>query len=206
MLLELDPLYPSQQRFKVCQHTVSAVAGALALLQPVSASWSAEIPSEVNSALDTFVGYVMLDAWIANQDRHHENWGAIAEALFRLAPTFDHGAALARNLTDSERRERLSTKDQNRSLAAFVMKGRSAFYASDADKKPLSTLDAFLSFAEMSPVATQAWTQRLFAVSSEQIQSILDRVPGNRISDVGRDFTQALLLENQRRLKEAICQ
>ena len=45
-----------------------------------------------------FVGYVLLDAWIANQDRHHENWGALRHGdELRLAPTFDHGASLVNN-------------------------------------------------------------------------------------------------------------
>lgn len=53
------------------------------------------MPSGLSSALDVFAGYVLLDAWIANQDRHHENWGALrmGTALY-LAPSFDHGAAL----------------------------------------------------------------------------------------------------------------
>ncbi len=71
--------------------------------------------------LDVFVGYVMPDAWIANQDRHHENLGALWDGeVLRLAPTFDHGAALARNPRDSERQERLTTRDGNRTVAAFA--------------------------------------------------------------------------------------
>ena len=42
------------------------------------------------SALDVFVGYLLLDAWIGNTDRHHENWGFVlvgeANERGRLAP------------------------------------------------------------------------------------------------------------------------
>ena len=30
--------------------------------------------SAIADAVDAFVGYILFDAWIANTDRHHENW------------------------------------------------------------------------------------------------------------------------------------
>ncbi len=134
LLLTLDPEYPKEQRFKVKQHTVEAVTEALATLKVPSDLWMKGTTTEIESALDVFVGYVMLDAWVANPDRHHENWGALSDDDgLRLAPTFDHGAALARNLLDSEREERLVTKDRNRTIEAFIERGRSAFYGSTSD-------------------------------------------------------------------------
>ena len=116
MMLTLDPEYPAKgsNRYKVKAHTVSAVSGVVRLLNPPTSVWSSDLPENVDSAMDVFIGYVMLDMWIANQDRHHENWAAVwdGEAL-HLAPTFDHGAALARNLSDQERLDRLTTKDRN---------------------------------------------------------------------------------------------
>ena len=103
-----------------------------------------------------FVGYVMLDAWIANQDRHHENWAAIAlpeEKALRLAPTFDHGASLARNISDAERKERLESRDKGQQIPHFASRARSAFYASPADDRTLGTLEAFARFAQTAPTA-----------------------------------------------------
>ena len=54
----------------------------------------------VFTASDVFVGFILLDAWFANQDRHHENWGALRDDVLRLAPTFDHGASLARFIAE----------------------------------------------------------------------------------------------------------
>lgn len=31
----------------------------------------------IETAIDTFIGYLLLDAWIGNSDRHHENWAFI---------------------------------------------------------------------------------------------------------------------------------
>lgn len=204
LLLASDATYPREQRFKVRQHTVEAVSTCVqGLWAPDESSCTGCPPLNRRHALEYFVGYILLDAWIANQDRHHENWAAIwSGSKMRLAPTFDHGAALARNLTDEERKERLSTKDRNRTVAAFAERGRSAFYASEADKKPLTTLDAATAFSDLAPASKRAWLDRLLAVSRDQLCRILDRIPDKRISDVGREFTLALLLENQRRLKD----
>ena len=145
----------------------------------------------------------MLDAWIANQDRHHENWGAIWDgSAWRLAPTFDHGAALARNLLDEEREERLTSKDRNRTVAAFAAKGRSAFYASPADRRPLELRDAFRAFAAQVPNAGRGWLDRLRAVNPDEIRQVLEQVPRTRMSEVCKHFTLELLQTNQRRLLE----
>ena len=198
-----------QQRFKVRQHTVDAVASVVSALETPTPNWATNIPSGVESALDVFVGYVMLDAWIANQDRHHENWGALlplhqqsAVLYLYLAPTFDHGAGLGRNLTDSERQERLSSKDRNRTVAAFAKRGRSAFYRAGTDTHSMGTLEAFLAFGDRSPTAKQSWLERLLAVNLDNVSSILERVPSERMSPVGKEFTLALLHENRRRLLE----
>ncbi len=83
-----------KSRYKAKKHTIEAAVEVLQKLAPPSPEWCPNLPDGIHSALDVFVGYLMLDAWIANQDRHHENWGAISlNDGLHLAPTFDHGAA-----------------------------------------------------------------------------------------------------------------
>ncbi len=203
LLLALDPQYPKQQRFKVRQHTVEAVSEVMRGLRRPAREWSAHAPEGIGPASDFFAGYVMLDAWIANQDRHHENWGALWDGNeLRLAPTFDHGAALARNLLDSERQERLTTRDRKRTVAAFASRGRSAFYRSAEDQRPLELREAFRAFAEQVPSAAQAWLARLRAVNRDAVWAILERVPRERMSDTCKRFTMELLATNQQRLLE----
>ena len=201
LLLAVDPQYPRAQRFKVRHHTVEAVTEIVAQLAPPPDQWMQNVPAGAESALDVFAGFVMLDAWIGNQDRHHENWGALWDGSnLRLAPTFDHGAALARNLLDSAREDRLTSKNRNRTIAAFVERGRSAFYASTADKRPLELRDAFRAFAQRAAGAARAWLDRLQTVKREEISAILEKVPANRMSETCKRFTVELLLANQRRL------
>jgi hypothetical protein len=204
LLLAFDPAYPHTQRFKVRQHTVEAVCEIVASIGPPEQEWMEGAPAGISSAMDVFVGYVLLDAWIANQDRHHENWGAIwTNAEFSplaLAPTFDHGAGLARNLQDGEREERLTTKDRNRSLPTFATRGRSAFYESPTAPKPLLLLDAFQRFAAHCPSAASIWMKRLRAVNTSAVSGILDEVPGERMSPISQRFTHQLLEINRQRL------
>jgi hypothetical protein len=203
LLLAFDPQYPTEQRFKVKQHAVETVCDIVTTLELPPAEWMAGVPDGIESALDVFAGYVMLDAWIANQDRHHENWAALWDgSAMRLAPTFDHGAGLARNLLDSERQERLTTKDRNRTVAAFAQKGRSAFFGSPTDARPLELLEAFYAFAKSVAQAAKTWQDRLAAVNADAIQAILERVPARRMSEICKRFTLELLLANQHRLLE----
>lgn len=202
LLLEQDASYPTEQRFKVRGHYVEAVCEVLASLSPPGAEWMGHCPDAIRSSLDVFIGYVMLDSWIANQDRHHENWAAIRGDRLLLAPTFDHGAGFARNLTDAERAERLTTRDGNRSIAAFATRARSAFYADPEGARPMLTLAAFERFASRSPAAARTWIGRLAAIDSAAVSGILDRVPSTRMSDVTRRFTLELIEANRTRLLE----
>ena len=142
LLLKLDQSYPTDinKKYKVRAHTVNAIIEALGNLQPPSVP---ERQPEFSTALDYFVGYVQLDAWIANQDRHHANWAAIEEqdGTLRLASTFDHAAGLARNLRDEERIDRLQTSFPARSISTFATKSKSACYLLPTDQRTLSTFD-----------------------------------------------------------------
>jgi hypothetical protein len=208
LLFAVDPEYPAgtPRKYKVRQHTVEAVAEVLSLLQPPPEQWMRGVPAGVDSALGVFAGYVMLDAWIANQDRHHENWGVLFDqtrptgSQLALAPTFDHGASMARNLTDSERQERLVTKDVNRQIPAFSRRARSAFYGESTPEKPMTTVEAWYALAGRAPEAAKVWLGRLAAIGPDSLRQLLEEVPPNRLSRIGRDFTLYLLLENQKRL------
>jgi hypothetical protein len=205
LLLAHDPAYPGQghHKYKVRAYTVDAVQNCVQQLAPPSWNWIAIVPSGITTAVDVFVGYVMLDAWIANQDRHHENWAAISlpeEKGLRLAPTFDHGASLARNISDVERKKRLESRDERRRVAHFASRARSAFYASASDTRTLGTLEAFDLFAQASPAAAKIWLGAMKSVTREEIAAIIMEVPPNRMSEVARRFTLELIMANQARL------
>jgi hypothetical protein len=201
-LLEvLDPAYPQGRKYKVRGHTVPAVWKALELLQLPPTSYLVGMPGGIESAFDVFCGYVLLDAWVANQDRHHENWAALlCDGVLRLAPTFDHGASLVRNLTDEERKERLSTRDRGRQIAAFARRARSAFYADASETRPMNTIEVWRSFSQKAPQAGNIWLERLSELSEASVAEVLGQIAPQRMSQIARDFSLRLLMENRQRL------
>lgn len=205
LLLERDPDYPTadDRKYKVSQHTVIAVSKVLSDLLPPQIDDTDKLSCSLNTALDIYIGYVLLDTWLANQDRHHQNWGAIRVGQeIRLAPSFDHGASMARNLTDEERLKRLETTDAGYRVEAFAAKARSAFFETNADSRPLTTLDAWQRFSSQSPMARSIWLEKLNAIKHNAVGEILAQVPPHRMTPICRDFTLRLLNENRRRLLE----
>ena len=212
MLQALDPDYPEGMKYKVRQHTIDAVTEVLRVLVPLPERHGGiALPAGIDSALGVFIGYVLLDAWIANQDRHHQNWavlrspGALSSSNLHLAPTFDHGASLARNLIDAERSERLTSRDGNRQVAAFVRRARSAFYANPQQTRAMTTFEAWDAFSRKSPEAATIWLETLRRADENMVQNIVDQVPPQRMSQISRDFTRALLSENRKRLLAGEC-
>ena len=207
LLYQRDPNYPAQTEAKygVREHTVEAAAAAIAGLNPPAPELMQGIPPGIDTAIAVFVGYLMLDAWVANQDRHHLNWGAVQDerGVLRLAPTYDHGSSLARLLTDKERKERLETKDKNRTVDFFARRARSAFYKAVTDNKSMLALDVFRHLAESQKVAADIWLDKLGTIDSDTIDAILAEVPPDRMSPVTRQFTLKLLTINQGRLLES---
>lgn len=203
LLVQRDLAYPSddQMKYGIKEYTVEAVAPVIAELELPDAKWMALCPDGIATSSDVFVGYLLLDAWVANQDRHHQNWGAIRDGQhLRLGPTYDHGASLARNVTDGEKKARLQTIDQNYTVAYFARRGASAFYGSVADKKTLSALEVFRRFAHYASAGANIWTERLRTVKPETVKAFLNEIPPQRMTPVTREFTLELLMINQQRL------
>lgn len=196
------PKVEGERQVRVKEHTVNRVLGCLdAGINPPRGSRSIE---GLNAG-DVFCGYLMLDALISNQDRHHENWAIIVDndtGERYLCPTYDHAASLGRELRDTERQERLTTRDRNRSVTQFVSKARSELFRLKTDKKRLLTIDAFYSAIEKRHAARSHWLTKLELLSDTSIMSILDSVPTDLISAPARAFALQMILENKKRLIE----
>lgn len=154
----------------------------------------------INIAHHVFVGYLMLDALISNQDRHEENWGLILtkDKTFHLAPTFDHAASLGRNESDETRLERLNSNDAGRSVSSYVKRAKSQVYAPNGTR--IKTLDAFEAYGVMHPRAALSWLERLNGISDADIRVVVDRVPTTRMSNIAKDFAFSIMAENKRRI------
>ena len=167
-------------------------------------------PVGIETAVETFVGYLLLDAWIGNTDRHSENWGVLDKPesaptlnIARyLAPTYDHASSLGVRISDEERQKRLLTKDTGYSVQAYAKRCFSQLYGSDNRPKPLKTFEAFREAALYYPQAAQVWLNCLTRISANDTLAIFNRIPGERISQITIEFSQELLKFNRERLLE----
>ena len=206
LLLELDPDYPTEEKYRVPQHTVARVAKALSLnvIQLPIAYSSTEV---IRRPMDLFAGYLLLDALISNQDRHHENWGVLlqrstTDQRVELAPTFDHASSLGGILLDDERQRRLSTNDKGFTVAAFVQKARSAFFSEGNVKNQLTTLNAFAQTSAFCPQATGYWRQKAAVLDDLAIRAIVERVPASRMGNFSKQFAVEMIRCNREAILE----
>jgi hypothetical protein len=198
ILAGLASSYPREQAYRLSEHTLTSVFNALSspgLRLPLG--WEA-LP-RITSAACVFVGYLLLDAWIGNGDRHHENWGFVIQlpdGIPHLAPTYDHASCLGRELQEKKRREKL----QQQTIEQYVKKSRSAFYQQASDRKAVPTFDAFVIKARRYSQSASIWLNQLESITSEDIRGILNRLPKDRMSPVALEFAAQMLDINKTRL------
>ncbi|WP_141217789.1 phosphatidylinositol kinase [Bordetella genomosp. 7] len=187
------------------QHTITAV---MSYLRAGSGNRSIRPPlgfdptDHISSPLDVFVGYLMFDVWIGNQDRHDQNWGVSRSAAnqeVRLLPSYDHGSSLNRNEADHVLTERLTTRDIGRHISTHARKARSALFprTEESNTKALLTSEAFEYAARLRPKAAREWIERLAAVDDERVAGTIEAMPEAWMSDAAKRFVQEYLRLNR---------
>lgn len=154
------------------------------------------------SAVEVFVGYLMLDALVANQDRHHENWGLIAtrEKQIHLAPIYDNASGLGRNESDETRNEILTTSDGRRHITAYVQRATSAFYQSPNSPKAMSSIEAFKEAQKTYPFAASVWLAQLEGLNLESVAELFSLIPAGYITPTAAKFALEMIRLNRDRL------
>ena len=197
------PLLTEEVFARIREHTLDIVLGTLDspdLAVQVPPEWVA--PTGIETSSDVFVGYLLLDAWIGNTDRHDKNWGLVERlttdgVLRYLAPTFDHASSMGREVTDDERRDRLGSKDRGRQVEAYASRARSALFHTTADRKPMHPILAFQRAAQARPRAASTWLEHLRSVSDATVEAVIERIPAIRMTDHSRTFALRVLNLNR---------
>jgi hypothetical protein len=153
---------------------------------------------------DVFAGFLILDAWIANRDRHDENWAVLLppgdSPPGRLAGSYDHATSLGFNLQDADRDRRLL----GGTVRTWAMRGDAyRFEWPEGRKQNVPTLVEFAAMAlSMRPPAVRShWASRLQAVGDQTIPNLVARVPG--MSQLACRFVVELTSINRERLLDA---
>lgn len=176
-------------------HSVPAIAAALDGCGPPPGT-----PGR--SALEVFAGYLVLDAWVANQDRHDQNWAVLRRAdatgELVLAASYDHASSLGFSLDDEQRQRRIA----DRSIAAWVERGRAQRFEHDpaAPRHAIPTLVdlAHRALDLTGPATRERWLGGLRDLDPAATEDAVRRTP--ELSDVSASFILILLSVNRGRL------
>lgn len=190
--------YDKTKKLKQSNHTIQNIVKA------IKSMFSSE--RHVQIVLEQLAGYIVLDALIGNTDRHHENWGLLSrvvriddpiedwdypvmQRIYSVAPSFDHASSLGRELLDSTRQRFLS---EGRMLK-YVKNGRGGIYQHGRDKHGENPLEMVKFAYRLYPGFFRPTLMTLENVPLADILAVLDRIPDNRISEIGREFAKAIL-------------
>ncbi len=153
---------------------------------------------------DVFVGYLLLDALIANRDRHEHNWAVLTPQLTtsseRLSPTYDHASSLGYNLSDTKREALLERAE---GLRDWAEKGTAWRFEHDV-KAPTLVDHAARALLLCSSEGAQWWHQRLRTLDLGSVLDALRRRAIPEMSEPAARFAHDLLVMNLERLRDAV--
>jgi hypothetical protein len=157
------------------------------------------------------VGYFVFDALVGNTDRHHENWGMLLKRVMppgggkqkieqvrfqvTVAPTFDHGSSLGRELLDD--RARLLLADP-KGIQRYIRKATGGIFENDQARKGLSPMALVELIAATYPDLVKPWRNRIAALPEDFAVPLLAGVPESCMSPASREFVLAFLSESRK--------
>ena len=152
------------------------------------------------TAFGVFAGYLTLDALVANQDRHEDNWAVLlppAPSTDRLlCPSYDHGSCLGFNLLP----DRCETYLRSGQLESYARKGVAQRFEPPAG---YDTFPSLVDFARRAldlagSMAAEHWLARVERLAEDEIDQVIEQVEG--VLHPVATFTKELVKLNRRRL------
>ncbi len=181
LLEQSIPNYNQANDYQV-QNVIQTLLDGLVKLPP-----NYEVPDGIEHGADMFVGILLLDAIVSNEDRHDHNIDIVRQANGEsyISPVFDNGSSLGSTETDRFRSQ-MSPEQYSKYSVSFF----------DFQSSDITGIEAFKQAAELRPKAAKIWLDRLLRIQPEQIQSIFDRLPDNRITESAKLFAIEILNYN----------
>jgi hypothetical protein len=180
-------------------HNVANIRAALARF---SAPPNSPTPDGFD-AFDVFAGYLVFDALIANGDRHDRNWAVLIRPPGDSGPdalcgSYDHASSFGFNVSDEERRRRLS----NGTVESWARKGAARQFEHRRGHRQ-SLVELARSAVALCPERVQRhWLDSVLSVQSDVVDLLLDAAAG--LSDATRQFTREVIMINRGRLLDAL--
>ncbi len=168
-----------------------------AVLKDVTTPQSWDGPAGADAAFGVFCGYLVLDALIANTDRHEENWAVIRgrNAVVRLCASYDHATSLGFNLSD-ERRDQLARDPAK--LQAWLQRGTARRFEGG---RHISLVSHAVQAIDLAPSwARSRWSRAVADLDLNSLGVVIDTTAPTSMSAQARSFAIQLVEANRRRL------
>lgn len=197
LLAEFDPTYVSRAKGRP-GHSLERIAHALQAGR-VDAPFGAP---DGFGAFDVFAGYMLLDAWIANCDRHDDNWSILIPPPggynYRLCGSYDQSSSLGYNVNSARCAQLLAEPG---GIARWAYKG-TAHRFEHGPNGPVSLVAHACGALAMCPPAVRTfWIDNIGDISQDTVDELMNSVPN--LSGHWRTFATELLIINKGRLLDA---
>lgn len=198
LMAAADPTYQSQIKGRA-GHSLVRIAAVLGDCDPPP---SPGIPGGFG-AFDVFGGYMVLDAWIANRDRHDDNWAILipppdSTGRLQLSASYDQSSSLGYNVRESECVSRLGRPG---GVEQWARKGTAHRFEHDPAIGPPTLVEhAMAALRLCRPLVRRFWLDKIGDISGDD-SAVLERVP--EMSDPCRTFAYEVLRINRERLIDA---
>ena len=164
-----------------------------------------ESESQRQEAKCQFAEYLILDAVIGNTDRHSENWGVlkrltVPDSVESIAPSYDHGSSLGRELSD-ERREQLLAEN---GAGRYMERGRGQIFRHGSRRRRPSPLQLIRLEAPEYPDLFRGALAKLDSLEESSLSQIVDSVPDDWMSSAAKSFAFELMSYSCGQLREVI--
>lgn len=201
MLHDIDVELSDSKRDKTASigHSIVNIFRSLEGYGPVpeETSWS------TCTGADVMVAYLLLDALIANGDRHEQNWSVLRASssddgnLDAVSATYDLEASLGFQLTDESRSSRLRDR---RGMEKYARKGLARRF--DGDRNSTLVDVAVCALGRCSDDGRRRIDEVLEAIATVDYDEIVEGC--SPVSEVTRRFAAEVLKINGRRICDAI--
>lgn len=144
--------------------------------------------TDVEQTIDLFWDMFIVDALIANFDRHGSNWGFIKkDNKYRLSPIFDNGSSLFPQLNTDEKIQAVLNDQEEIEQRIYMFPTSQVKY--QGKKSSYYDIISSLAFEECNN-ALDRITER---VNLNKINKLIDSI--ENISDLRREFYKTILKE-----------
>ena len=194
--------YDTNRRFGQRDHNIKNITVTLAQLMGVN---SVNPMPLWDHTLEHLASYALLDGFIGNTDRHHENWmiAFVIESgngFIETMPSYDHASSLGRELSDDKRLRIL----ESNGVLRYLQLGRGGVYVDNRRKHALSPLRLARLLCRWRPGFMHRTLDRIDNVSELQIRTVIERVPAEFMSDIAKEFACQVVLTSKQELLRSI--